>query len=674
MADQKTMVPGFLLTIEDNAAPVVDTPSIKDVYTIYCIMPELMKTVDSDGEEEEVYCEPNKPLIISDPNEAIKTLEQSDLILTREIKNIIKLIPNESTIALVRIVTRDGDNPNPESLSEMYEALDFAFSQTENFPTKEIIVAGMSLDKTVALNTKIADIAQSKDAKINLTKAPINILSIDGGEKIVSAKKVELKVVAERVEESASEAEGIYNRFTIKVNDEAAKIIDEKGNKDCAVTAVMSYSGDLGSKVPSVTSVSTDAEDYLGIKYDAKVGLILEIKKEMKLVLDEATMLTIGASKMILKEAKPVTQDANSLEVSAIVKKVEGNADILTRIMRHNAVITSTQNNCLTYLSPEPPKNASNRAIDEYVNRCGDLYAKVRERLPQTSGGRKFDLGMYLSVPVGINMYDGLGGLEGFPQSKVAALSKNKVTTKKITSSFEKGDIVEIYTHKKLDILTHRTMVVSVAPSKIETTEITLADPIPEEIASAATPKYIMLANNKDYNGTYLARQYSNVCAQAGVDRSPAGITFPGECQIRFSDAQEKKLDAMKFCTLQQEYGKVQGAVSRSQLMTGVESQFQNFESLRAVYELVDGCKRVVMPYKGQRIDDGTDLALIKTELEDSVFKPAVGQFITSAYDLKLKLGMLQNPNGQKERTLYVDFGFVEIQTLKLIRMTARIL
>ena len=34
MANQKTMVPGFLLTIEDNATPVVETPSIRDVYTI----------------------------------------------------------------------------------------------------------------------------------------------------------------------------------------------------------------------------------------------------------------------------------------------------------------------------------------------------------------------------------------------------------------------------------------------------------------------------------------------------------------------------------------------------------------------------------------------------------------------------------------------------------------
>lgn len=673
MASQKTMVPGFLLTIEDNASPVVETPSIKDVYTIYCIMPELMKTIDSEGEEE-VYCEPNKPLIISDPNEAIQTLEQSDLVLTREIKNIIKLIPNGSTIALVRIVTRDGDNPDPNSMVEMYEALDFAFSQTENFPSKEIIVAGMSLDKTLSLNTTKSDILQSVKDRIDLTKIQFNILNIDESDKLASSKKIDLKIDVERVAESASEEEGIYNKFTLKVNDSTAMIIEKDGNKECTATAVMSYSGDEGQKVPSVDSVTTSSDAYLGIKYDADKGLILEIKKDMKLVVDDSCVLLVPASEIVLKDPKPASQDANLIEVSILIKKVEGGADILTRIMKHNALITSTQNNCLTFLSPEPPKNTSTKAIGEYVDRCESLYTKLRDRLPQTSNGRKFDLGMYLSIPVGVNMYDGLGGLEGFPQSKIAALENNKVTTKKVTSNFEEGDIVEIYTHQKLDILTHRTKVVSVSPSKIETTEITLEDPIPEEISSAMTPKYIMLANNKDYNGTYLARQYSNICEQAGVDRSPAGITFPGECQVRFSDAQEKKLDAMKFCTIQQEYGKVQGAVSRSQLMTGTESQFQNYESLKAVYTLVDGCKEVVMPYKGQRIDDGTDLALIKTELEDSVFKPAVGVFITSAYDLKLKLGMIQNPNGQKERTLYVDFGFVEIQTLKLIRMTARIL
>lgn len=674
MASQKTMVPGFLLTIEDNASPAVETPSIKDVYTIYCIMPELMKSVDSEGEIEEVYCEPNKPLIISDPNEAIETLEQSDLVLTREIKNIIKLIPNGSTIALVRIVTRDGDNPDPTSMVEMYEALDFAFSQTENFPSKEIIVAGMSLDKSLALNPSKADILQYVKERIDLTTLPINIKNVDGSDKLAAAKKVELTLDIERVAESASEEEGIYNKFTLKVNNAIANVIDDSGNKECTATATMSYSGDLGSKKPNVDSVNSPADQYLGIKYDGAKGLTLEIKKDMKLVVDDSCVLLIEACDIVLKNPKPASPDANLLEITSTIKKTEGNADILTRIMKHNALITSTQNNCLTFLSPEPPKNTSTKAVGEYVDRCESLYTKLRDRLPQTSNGRKFDLGMYLSVPVGVNMYDGLGGLEGFPQSKIAALENNKVTTKKVTSNFEEGDIVEIYTHQKLDILTHRTKVVSVSPSKIETTEITLEDPVPEEISSAMTPKYIMLANNKDYNGTYLARQYSNVCEQAGVERSPAGITFSGECQVRFSDAQEKKLDAMKFCTIQQEYGKIQGSVSRSQLMTGTESQFQNYESLKAVYTLVDGCKEVVMPYKGQRIDDGTDLALIKTELEDSVFKPAVGVFITSAYDLKLKLGMIQNPNGQKERTLYVDFGFVEIQTLKLIRMTARIL
>ena len=138
-----------------------------------------------------------------------------------------------------------------------------------------------------------------------------------------------------------------------------------------------------------------------------------------------------------------------------------------------------------------------------------------------------------------------------------------------------------------------------------------------------------MNINNKDFKGTYLARQWSNVCNEVGVTRSPAGITWNGECQMRFSEKELLSLDANKFAVLQQEQGKTTGSVSRSQLMTGTSSQFQKVETLKAIYDLTEKCKNVVMPYKGERIDDGTDLALIKTEIEDVAFKPAVGVYLS---------------------------------------------
>ena len=107
--------------------------------------------------------------------------------------------------------------------------------------------------------------------------------------------------------------------------------------------------------------------------------------------------------------------------------------------------------------------------------------------------------------------------------------------------------------------------------------------------------------------------------------------------------------------------------------MTSTTSQFQKIETLKTIYELVNGSKTIAFKYKGERIDDGTDLALIKTEIEDSVFKPAVGVFITGGYELSLKLKQLKNPNGLKEKALEIDFTVKEIETLSLIRMTARL-
>lgn len=672
-----TMLPGFYLTIEDNQTAAKNTAPLKNVYLIYAIMSELMKTEDSEGNIEEVYVEPNKPLVISDSNEAIKTLEVSNLVLNREVKNIIKLIPSgeDTSIALVRIVKRDGESPNPNSLVEMYEALDFAFENTENFPAKEIIVAGMSLDDTVAMNPKEIEktILEDSDVeKVNFSDLVDKVTNATGNGEILKPRSFDISLEVTRVAESLSEKEGVYNSFEFKVNGETAKAIKEDSEEliDAKAVAVMQYEGDEGNKTASIQSVTTELP--AAIKKDEST-MTLTLNKDIKIKVDDETVVVLKQGDIVVNEIKPAVEN-DSLITTVSVKRAADNADILTRIMQHNATITATQNNCMTFLSPKPPKNNSPKAREEYVKRCLNLQTKMRDRLSIiNSSGKKVDLGMFLTVPVGVNMVDELGGATGYPQARISTINKTKIITKKPTTAFEEGDIAEVYTHNKLDQISFQANVVSVSVSDVNTTEITLDKEVPEELSSSVTPKYIMNVNNKDFNGTYLARQWSNVCNQVGVTRSPAGVVWNGECQMRFSEKELLSLDANKFAVLQQEQGKTTGSVSRSQLMTGTSSQFQKVETLKTVYDLTEKCKNVVMPYKGERIDDGTDLALIKTEIEDAAFKPAVGVYITSGYELNLSLKMLSNPNGQKEKALFIDYAVKEIETLALIRMRARL-
>lgn len=674
---QNTMLPGFELVIEDNQTAAENTEALSDVYLIYAILPELMKSEDSEGNIDEVYIEPNKPLVISDSNEAINTLNLSDIVLTREVRNIISLIPSGSSIALVRLAKRDGESPNQESLIEMYEALDFAFENTENFPAKEIIVAGMSLDDAVALNPK--EIEKKKvtgvyNEALDFIELVSNVTNATGTGEILKPRDIELALELTRVNESLTEAEGIYNAFTFQVNEETAKAVIMDGQDetlvDATVIAEMEYTGDEGSKVASISKVTTKLPVEL-TKQDN--SLTLEIKEEIKIKADDETVVVLSPGTIVTGVLKPTADEGSVLSMVAI-KKAADNSDILTRMMQHNATITATQNNCMTFLSPKPPKNNSPKAREEYVERCLNLQTKVRERLSTVnSSGQKVDLGMFLTVPVGVNMVDGIGGITGYAQARISTVSGATIITKKTTTAFEVGDVVEVYTHKKLEQMTMQAKVVSVAVSAINTTEIVLDTEVPEEITTSTTPKYIMNVNNKDFNGTYLSRQWSNICEQAGVTRSPSGLVFNGECQMRFSEKELLSLDAKKYCTIQQEQGKTTGSVSRSQLMTSTTSQFQKIETLKTIYDLVAKSKAVAIQYKGQRIDDGTDLALIKTEIEDTAFKPAVGVYITSGYELNLKLGNLTNPNGQKEKTLYIDFKVKEIETLALIRMNAKL-
>ncbi|MGL5724190.1 hypothetical protein [Cetobacterium sp.] len=665
---------GFLLTIEDNS-PIAETlPVQTDIYMIYAVLPDTMKYEDEEGNIYDKYIEPNTPLIVANAerNEAIKTLELSDIELTREVRNMISIIPNDVNISLCRIVMRSGDSPDPNNLIEMYEALDFAFEETENLPIKEIYCAGISLDKAVGIkpNTLTKRVLEKSNVEIENTEEFVTDVTSLTGSNLIASKMTELKVLVEKAGDSLTQEGGVYNKLTLYLGGSVAKI--RKGTEliDYVVTCNVDYTN---PQTPGFTNVLAP-EGVTATFAIASQKMVITLSGAVDLYLDETTVVKVNSLAINTANLGKTPADiANPTFVRTYVAKTSVDADILTRILNHNKVITATQNNCLTFMSPEPPRNQSKKAIEEYVNRSVELAGKVRARTLSTINGKKVDMGMYLSVVTGVNKLGDIGGLYGFYQSTIATTNANKVITKKATSLFEVGDLVEVYSHDKLDILYISAKVTDVRISDNDTTEITLDKEIPSNIMQTTTPKYIANVNNKDFNGTYMAIQYSNICKQVGVNRSPAGIVWNGECQLKFSAKQIDLMDAEKLCVLSLRNGTTQGEVSKSQLMTGITSQFQDYENIATVYSLASGCKTIGMKYKGERLKESTDLALIKNEIETTVFIPATNKYIYPGYDLKLTTKKLVNPNGKKERALFIDFTVTEIETMKLLRITARI-
>lgn len=674
-------LPGFLLTIEDNMKPTIETPAIKDVYVIYAVLPELMKYKDEDGNIYDKFIEPNKPLLIATGGreDAVTTLELSDLELTREVRNILTLLPGDSTIALCRIVTRDGEQPDTSDLISMHEALDFAFEMTENYPMKQIIVADMSLDKSVALvpnefSCKTVSEETIPFAELEVKALFENIKTYNGGTNLVNSKNATVSVSIERAGTSLTESsgKGIFNKLTFNVNNKKAMITKEDGS-----LVPLEIEFDVNYDTPDVPVVN-QATVPDGITASMTVidqTLSVSITGTVNVVLDEEAVISFKGTNLTISDlGKDSAGNPNKKEIVLSLRKVSSTADILGRILKHNSVITATQNPCLTFMSPEPPRNGSTKAIGEYVDRVEALFDKIRDRaVSVNAAGNKVDLGMYLSVPVGVNRIDNIGGISGFGQSTIATIEANKIITQKVTSNFAIGDIVEVYTNNKLDIEMITAKVTGVSLSAAGTTEITLDKTVPENVTSTRSPKYIMNVNNKDFNGNYMAIQYANICKQVGVDRSPAGIAWPGECQVMFSESQKSRLNAKKFAVLMQRHGTVQGEIDKSQLMTGVQSQFQDFENIAVIYALVQGAKTIGMSYRGKRVNGTSDLALIKTEIEGTVFAPKVGRVIESGYDLQLFTKMLKAPNGKQEKAMFVNFAVTEIQTMKLLRMQARL-
>lgn len=713
MIKRKTnsMLPGFHVTIEDDIQKVQEAINLKDLILIYAVMPEQMKSYNEDGELEPYYLEPNKLMLISSPEEAIETLSITDLPLTREVQNIIRLIPNGANIGIVRIVKRNGESPNTSSLSEMYEALDHAFEETEQVPAKQIICAGISLDDMVAVDsTEILKETTSNGENtdsLKLSNILTDVKPYGTIDEITDIKQFTVAIQAGRCAESLKTTQTqdcMFNTYRFMINGQLAKMVavdssEEIGTKvDATVTAVLEYGGESnGEKTVTVTSSkagNTNPDEHAtadtllkiataddngmstNINGDKTKNVKLQVLKPVRLFVEDNVVLELKAGEFLIDAKKPDEADEYHDISSVYVTKLPDSASLLRRYLLHVHKITSYQNNAFAYLSPKPPKSLSNRDVEAYKERCGAIYEKIREQCKYVSGkGNALDLGRYLTVPVGVNSFDGIGGLTGFPQARVSTIeTNNKVITKKVTSSFKKGDIVEVYSHDKMEILVHTTRVKSITVSKVNTTEVHLVDNVPETITRSRNPIYIMNVNNKDFNGTYLAQQWANVCARANVDRSPAGLTWQGECQLRWTQKQLDYLDSRKFAVLQQSHGQTVGSVSRSQLMTAPgTNRYQKWESMKVAYTIIEGAKDIAMKYKGQRIDDGVDLALIRTEIEDGVFKPAVGRYITPTYEIKLQLKKLKNPNKLEEKAMWIYFSCVEIETLELIRMGIRL-
>jgi hypothetical protein len=682
----KKTLPGFELTIEDNAPAAVTVTAVEDVIVIYGVLPETLKYEDDDGTVYDKYIEPNKPMLITKKEEAIKTLDISDMLLTREIKNIIQLIPNGTSIALCKIVKRNGESPNPDDMIEMYEALDFAFESTENYPLKQPILAGVSLDDSLSNEpgVKTLEIIQSADIfdKVKLLKTIGDFKKKNSDAEITKNLMFDLGVEVKRDNLSANQplGKGLFSDIVFTIDGEPAQCIVGEVEKPMEFKVKTSYvevtENDIVTNVAyTINGLDTptgSAENTVSVVDDK---MLITIGETFKLVVDEEHILEIKPGVIELSTiGQADVGDENLQEAILKVGKNSAECNILKRTLEHVHTITATKNNAFLIMSPEPPRNSSTKAVQEYVDRVKQLTDKVFDITSMVINGSKVDAGMYLSIPVGVNRIDGIGGVYGFPQASIASVDENTITTLKPTTAFDVGDNVEIYTYDKLDIITLKAKVISVSTSEAKTTSIVLDQPIPVSISSSHTPKYIMNVNDKDLKGNYMSVQWANVIQQVGVTRSAAGVTWNGECQLSFSAKQLDELNACKLAVLDQITGTSQGTVSKSQLMTKESSQFQDIETLVTVYSLVAKSKKVGNKYVGERIDDTTGLAVIKTELEGTVFDPAVGVYITNGYDLRLYTKKIKSPSGNKsEKALMINFAVTEIETLKLLRITARI-
>lgn len=206
------VIPGLQAEIIDFQIQSDPITNPGEIVVLLCDLPDQVTIADPDNSDETITLAvpANVPLLIngttalkdlilgSELVQGLDTLIGNDRHL--DIVNVLPMLSSELPLAVCKIVRRNGERPDTSVKKEVYEALEVAYENLENYPAGFIVPLGVSIEDVVisteALNVqKVKEFTVVTPSNTIFTEAEATAIPVSGYEEIVAGLRVELDTV-----------------------------------------------------------------------------------------------------------------------------------------------------------------------------------------------------------------------------------------------------------------------------------------------------------------------------------------------------------------------------------------------------------------------------------------------------------------------------------------------
>ena len=160
------IIPGLKAEIIDfqiQSAPITNPGEIG---VLLCDLPDQVTIADPDniGEVITLSVPANVPLLINGTTALKELILGSELVTGLntlvgadrhlDIVNVLPMLNSDLPLAVCKIVRRNGERPDTSIKKEVYEALEVAYENLENYPAGFIVPLGISIEDVVVTAQK----------------------------------------------------------------------------------------------------------------------------------------------------------------------------------------------------------------------------------------------------------------------------------------------------------------------------------------------------------------------------------------------------------------------------------------------------------------------------------------------------------------------------------------
>ena len=449
----------------------------------------------------------------------------------------------------------------------------------------------------------------------------------------------------------------IVNKGNIKEEITSVRILTGASEGEDYFSPVVSGSSIVSFKVNAVNKVTDILVDDIltervGIATVAGKGtvttekVVVELAEKVNLIIDKGTVIVPEG----IVEGKYFDQNSDGVSKSEFeISYVPVGSEPIAKSLEYAQQLTKSLSETLVVWGVKPPTSNDPKELIKYAQNLCNVPKFKRGFKKRISASKEVDMGMFLTVVVGSQKSNGIGGVSNFPEVRVIDFERtnggsgeHKRLTDKVfvslTNAIKPGMNIEIKTYVGVKLKVESFSVLSVKDI-LGKTMVTLDKTIDTSVFSLSNFDVIIsLVDTKDRKGSYTSALFACI-ANAEKDRAPVAKELQGVCDITFPSSAIKMLLDNKFTVISADTATKKGEIVDCPLMTRKDSDFQDRSQIGCVLYFLNKLRTVANAKKGKKFPLKEQKVLFEDEMRD-VFRNEVNTVDSAISDFEFTADM----------------------------------